>query len=139
MTSKISRQSWEWLLLEGIAIVFSILLAFWINAWWQEHTDRVRTDEYLSQFRSDSLENQGRLEEALLIEKSQQQAMQEILAALRTSKPMTIESARAWTRMQPGFIWYLDPRLLDGPIRALVATGDINLVGDDQVPDPAHG
>jgi len=32
----INRESLRWLLLEGTAIVLSILLAFWIDAWWSD-------------------------------------------------------------------------------------------------------
>lgn len=130
---KISRQSVKWLLLEAAAIVFSILVAFWIDAWWQDHSDQVRLGEYLSQARADTLANQQRLTEALQLERAQQGAVQEILAALRSPAAMTLESARAWTQLEPGFIWYSDPRLLDGAITALVATGDINLIRNPQV------
>ena len=46
---------------------------------------------------------------------------------------MSIDSARTWTSLEPGFLWYSDPRLLDGTITALVATGDINLIRDQRV------
>jgi hypothetical protein len=39
---KINRESVRWLVLEGTAIVLSILLAFWIDAWWD---DRQRVDD----------------------------------------------------------------------------------------------
>lgn len=132
-TSGISRQSLNWLLLEGIAIVLSILLAFWIDAWWQDRSDQNRITEYLSQVRADTLDNQDRLTEALQLEKGQLAVMQEILAALRSPVPMTLDSAEEWTQLEPGFLWYSDPRLLDGAITALVATGDINLVRNPQV------
>jgi hypothetical protein len=123
----------NWLLLEGVAIVLSILLAFWIDAWWQDRSDQIRVTEYLSQVYADSLENQDRLVEALQLEKGQLGAIQEILVSLRSPVPMTLDSAREWTQLEPGFLWYSDPRLLDGAITALVATGDINLVDDQRV------
>jgi len=36
----LSRESVRWLMLEGMAIVVSILLAFWLNAWWDNHQKR---------------------------------------------------------------------------------------------------
>jgi hypothetical protein len=39
---KINRESVRWLVLEGTAIVLGILLAFWIDAWWD---DRQRVDD----------------------------------------------------------------------------------------------
>ena len=35
------RQSFKWLALEGTAIIISILLAFWIDAWWGQRQERV--------------------------------------------------------------------------------------------------
>ncbi len=40
--------SWPRLLAEGTAIVVSILLAFWIQAWWEDRTARIKTEELLS-------------------------------------------------------------------------------------------
>ena len=132
-TSRISRQSLNWLLLEGVAIVLSILLAFWIDAWWQDRSDQIRLTEYLSQVRADTSDNQLRLMDALHLEKGQLAVVQEILAALRSPAPMTLDSAKQWTQVEPGFLWYSDPRLLDGTITALIATGDINLVHDPRI------
>ena len=124
---------WRRISVEAAAIVVSILLAFSIDAWWQDRSDQIRLKEYLSQVRADTLDNQRRLTEALQLEKGQQGVVQEILVALRSPVPMTLDSARKWTQLEPGFIWYSDPRLLDGVISALVATGDINLVNDPRV------
>jgi hypothetical protein len=124
---------WKRLAVEAAAIVISILMAFWIDAWWQDRSDQIRIKEYLSQVREDTLDNQRRLTEALQLEKGQQGVVREILVALRSPAPMTLDSARKWTQLEPGFIWYSDPRLLDGAISALVATGDINLVHNPRV------
>ena len=124
---------WKRLAVEAAAIVISILMAFWIDAWWQDRSDQMRLNEYLSQVRADTLDNQHRLKEALKLEKVQLAAVQEILVALRSSVPITLDSAREWAQLEPGFLWYSDPRLLDGAITALVATGDINLVQNPRV------
>lgn len=111
----------------------SILLAFWIDAWWQDRSDQNRVTEYISQVRADTLENQERLAEALQLEIAQLGAVQAILIALRSPMPIAIDSAREWTQLEPGFLWYSDPRLLDGAITALVATGDVNLIDDQRI------
>ena len=121
---------WKRIAIEAPVIVGSILLAFSIDAWWQEHSDQIRVEAYLEQVRADTQDNLRRLREALQLEKKQLDAAQKILFALRSSEPMTLESAREWTRIEPGFMWYSDPRLLDGALTALVTTGDINSVRD---------
>jgi hypothetical protein len=124
---------WKRLLVEGAAIVASILLAFAIDAWWEDRSDQIRLNEFLWQVRADTLDNQRRLTEALQLERGQLGAVEKILAALRSPKPMTLESAREWTQVEPGFLWFSDPRLLEGAINALVATGEINLVENTRV------
>jgi hypothetical protein len=111
----------------------SILLAFWIDAWWQDRSDQIRVTEFISQVRADTLENQDRLAEALKLENGQLGAVQKILVALRSPEPMTLDSAKEWAQLEPGFLWYSDPRLLNGAITALVATGDINLIRTQRV------
>jgi hypothetical protein len=124
---------WKRIVVEATAIVGSILLAFAIDAWWEERLDQVRATEYLSQVRADSHENILRLTEAIQLEKAQLKATQEILTALRSPDPMTLDSAREWTQFEPGYLWYSDPRLLEGAISALVATGEVNLIDDQEI------
>jgi hypothetical protein len=69
----------------------------------------------------------------LAFEKAQLKATQEILTALRSPDPMTLDSAREWTQFEPGYLWYSDPRLLEGAISALVATGEVNLIDDQEI------
>jgi hypothetical protein len=42
-----NRERLNWLLLEGVAIVISILMAFWIDAWWEGRKDRHEEQELL--------------------------------------------------------------------------------------------
>lgn len=46
---------WKRILVEATAIVASILLAFAIDAWWQDRTDRIVEDQYLQALREDLL------------------------------------------------------------------------------------
>lgn len=41
---RLNRESIRWLILEGIAIVANILLAFSIDAWWQDRQIRSERD-----------------------------------------------------------------------------------------------
>jgi hypothetical protein len=42
-----NRERLNWLLLEGVAIVVSILMAFWIDAWWDQRKDHLEEREIL--------------------------------------------------------------------------------------------
>lgn len=120
-------------LTEFALIVCGILAALAVNAWWQEHLDRAREQQYMEQLNSDVRDNQRRLEEALALERGQLQRATAILSALRANVPFSENSATALMTAEPPFPWFSDPRLLDGTIVALVATGDINLIRDDRV------
>jgi hypothetical protein len=50
-------------MLEGVVIVFSILLAFGIDAWWDSRANREETREGLEAIRVELLENLDRLDE----------------------------------------------------------------------------
>ena len=48
---------WKRIFAEATAIVVSILVAFWIDAWWQERSERVALVEYLVHFESEVIAN----------------------------------------------------------------------------------
>ena len=118
---------------EILIIVFGVLAALAVNASWQEHVDQEREQHYLRQLGADLSENKRRLEEALALEQGQMQRASNILAALRSSAPLSKDAAGALMMDEPPFPWFSDPRLLEGTLVALIATGDINLIRDESV------
>ncbi len=48
---------WKRIATEGGAIVVSILIAFWIDAWWQERSERITLVEYLVHFENEVVAN----------------------------------------------------------------------------------
>lgn len=54
-TRRDSRARMKWLLLEGVVVVMSILLAFWIDAAWDERQERQLEHAYLLAMREDVL------------------------------------------------------------------------------------
>ena len=57
------RENWRAFLIEAIVIVGSILLAFAIDAWWQEREERRIETTLLNNLRSDMLASQEQLEQ----------------------------------------------------------------------------
>jgi hypothetical protein len=57
-----NRERLNWLLLEGVAIVISILLAFWIDAWWEGRKDRHEEQELLFGLEMEIADLRDRLE-----------------------------------------------------------------------------
>jgi len=48
---------WKRIAAEGVAVVVSILIAFWIDAWWQERSERMALIEYLVHFENEVIAN----------------------------------------------------------------------------------
>lgn len=62
---KFSRESIRWLILEGTAIIVSILLAFAIDAWWQDRQDVSKRQKLVAALKTDFETTQGRLVESI--------------------------------------------------------------------------
>jgi hypothetical protein len=56
---------WKRIFAEGIAIVVSILLAFAIDAWWQDRNERIRTEELLSALETEWSTELDRIDERI--------------------------------------------------------------------------
>jgi hypothetical protein len=56
---------WQRALTEGVVIVFSILLAFWIDAWWSQREEDQRVDSLLHALEEEWAENFYRIDEAI--------------------------------------------------------------------------
>jgi hypothetical protein len=56
---------WQRALTEGAVIVFSILLAFWIDAWWGQRVEDERVDSLLRALEKEWAEDLDRIEEAI--------------------------------------------------------------------------
>ncbi len=65
MTQVPKSRRWGRVVAEGLVIVFSILLAFGIEAWWSEQDERDAEAEALAGLRDDFVENLGRLASAM--------------------------------------------------------------------------
>ena len=58
-----NRERLNWLLLEGVAIVISILMAFWIDAWWEGRKDRLEEQELLIGLEMEFVDLRDRLDD----------------------------------------------------------------------------
>lgn len=49
--------SWRWILTEAAVIAFSVLLAFWVDAWWSERVDDERVESLLQSLEREWVSN----------------------------------------------------------------------------------
>ncbi len=133
MTDRTNRSvPWPRILAEGGAIVVSILLAFAIDAWWQERSDRDREQtairrlivEYEANF--DRLEADKKTHEAVLAATDQ-------LLDMVGPDPAEVEDQKAISRILIACLTnpVTEPRL--GTTNSLIASGEIRLLRDEDI------
>jgi hypothetical protein len=117
------------LVIEGIVIVASILLAFGIDAWWDERRAELEAREYIAQLKVDFQANAARLADIRSIHEAALDASYEILAragvagvsqSSETTAALILLSVRSWT---------YDPVL--GGISSLIQSGNLGLLRND--------
>lgn len=98
--------SWPPLIVEGIAIVVSILLALWVQAWWEDRTARIKTEELLKaleyEWESDLLAIDTVLEDARRVSG----AMIKLIAAHQSSSALSSAAAAELLDQQRGWHTY---------------------------------
>lgn len=126
-----SGRWWLRILAEGGAIVVSILLAFWIDAWWQGKIEQRDADTLVAGLYSDFQTSQAHLREWRSGNDRTLQATNDFLSALRgvaidgqVSVPHTwIVAAIVAPTYSP----------TDTSLRTAVATGQFELIDDDRL------
>lgn len=122
---------WMRILAEGTIIVVSILLAFWIDAWWQEQVEKRESAALVRGLHADFTASQLHLREWLAGNKRVLQAASEFLMSVRkTPVNDELEVRHEWlvaAVSAPTF----DPT--DTSLRTAVATGQIELITDQEL------
>lgn len=85
---------WKRIAVEAVAIIASILIAFTIDAWWQDRTDKIIEVKYLQALREDLMSSIDLLDES---EASQQRQVQYLESLLVTNSDTPYsEELRLW-------------------------------------------
>ena len=113
---------------EGTAIVVSILLAFAIQAWWEERQERDQEQETLNGLAADFASTLAQLHRQLVANEDRQ-ALLVALETMADTEPWEIpaDSAALYESALLGFGTF-DAR--DGTLEALVASGDLGIIRD---------
>ena len=116
------RIPWKRLYVEGAAIVVSILLAFLIEAWWQERLERQQETEQLSRLHAEFIVNIERLDGYKDRHLRRQQATEEIFEIIQTAQDNGQSSADLPSLLIRQMINFpsfeADTPVLDGLIRS---------------------
>jgi len=87
---------WKRLLAEATAIVLSILLAFAIDAWWEDRNDRQAEDLLLQRLKADFIEIQSAI---LMIEAEHRETSAACIALMNIADGVSIPSTPDYDRM----------------------------------------
>jgi len=122
-----NRERLNWLLLEGMAIVVSILLAFSIDAWWEERNDRNEELELLVGLEIEIVDLRDRLDKWANINRSGMRSIGQYLSDSVTEMDLqSIEST----------FWFASiGNVLDqgGALDALFASGRLERISDRKI------
>ena len=122
---------WSRVIVESVVIVFSILIAFAIDASWDSRQDRIREREYLALLVSDlesTLENNrffGEIATSVV-----EPATAALVRAYYAPGPVAADSLAWWFDRAVGLL-VVQPRL--GTAQTLVSTGDLSLIRSDSM------
>ncbi len=122
---------WKRLTAEGTAIVLSILLAFWIDAWWQQTLALKETDALISGLYSDFQTSQSHLEVWLAGNERSLRAATEFLDELRgTAINDELLVSHEWVAAVITAPTYSPT---DTSLKTAIATGQIELIEDSEL------
>ena len=129
--STISRDRWLILAAEGAAIVVSILLAFAIDAWWEERAERKQEAALLVSLQADFQASQAHLEGWLTGNRVVERTTTELLEQIRTAG--RDETISVFGEHIVGAISTPTYSPTDSTLRAAVSSGQVELIRSDDL------
>ncbi len=123
---------WKRLAAEGTAIVVSILLAFWIDAWWDERREHIAETAILEAVVLELRELNERFEENDRHVSAIRQSARKLLEA--TAHPNPDLSDKDIDILLWDIGWYVDSTFLDLPVlQTAISGGDIAVISSSQI------
>jgi hypothetical protein len=128
---QMSERSAKGFVVEGLAIVLSILLAFAIDAWWDERHERAEERQVLESLHVEFLANR---EEAASVILSHESAVQSVAALMELEQDeiLTLSAEEVEQHMR----FFANPRTFDavrGSVDALTSAGKLGILRDREL------
>jgi len=118
---------WKRLSAEGAAIVVSILLAFWIDAWWDTRNDLAEEREILVGLEAEFVDLRARLDRAVQNNRDGIPLLEEYLSdSVTEMDPESVERVFA-------FAWIINVLDQGGALDALLASGRLERISDRDI------
>lgn len=120
---------WRRILLEGTAIVLSILLAFWIDAWWDDRQQQDNEEILLRSLVADLQQKQARLASNRQLTERMLDSCTKLLKATETPDQMPGEESI--DKLLGDLTWYMSESQWDSaPMNSLTRGGESSLISD---------
>ena len=119
------------LVTEGAAIVVSILIAFWIDAWWQERGEQIALIEYLVHFENEVIENDQLIDKHIENNSTDLIALHKVLLALSDNNQQPLPEA--FKNDLGDALWIRSPTVGTNALKDLISSGNLRLVHDPNV------
>ena len=121
---------WKRLSVEAVAIVGSILLAFAIDAWWQERIEESREREILIALLDDFRNSMVNIEEGRAFHLGVQQSNERLLTSI-VSDDISLSDAEIDKVLGALTWWDSQSRFSTGALNSLVFGGELSIIKDD--------
>lgn len=122
---------WKRLLVEGAAIIASILLAFSIDAWWNNHNERVEERRILESLKVEFQSNAESIPSFIRNHLLSAEYAQALLDALRAAQPGSMLQYPAAKVGQALMHGSTDPR--SGALDAILQSGELRYISNSAI------
>ena len=123
--------AWKRVIVEGLTILVSILLAFAIDAWWANSVDRSEEQRILISLRQELESNVSKFKQGLVLREAVAEAAFEILEVAEGVKP--IPEAEYLDRLIGSLNWWHSSAPAVGALRTISESGKLSLVTDESL------
>jgi hypothetical protein len=125
--------AWKRILAEGMAIVLSILIAFWIDAWWGDQVERRTLLEYLKKFETELVNNDELLDNSLVESAEKLLALNNVFWILSDADSQ--DSPETFQKYLGNSLWFFITDVEMSSFADLANSGAMRLVRDDRLSD----
>lgn len=118
-----------WLLLQAVSVVASILLAFAIDAWWEQRTEAAEKNAVLTALRKEFVEQREALDEDLVYQRASRDNSKLLLAAVAAGRYEDTE--KTLDHRLADLMWFSSVTVSSGLLDGLLRGGRVTAVEDE--------
>ncbi len=122
---------WKRITAEAVAVVVSILIAFGIDAWWQERNEEVALVEYLVHFENEVIANDELIDKHLGLISGDLEALHRVFEALSDPEQQALDES--FNHDLGNALWIRPPTVSMDAFHELTNSGNLRFVSNAQL------